>query len=103
MLGVSLLGEHRPGWSVVAGWQGFLALGTPASSCQNENKYLTNVHSGQRSQEITFDFISAEAGIFRRAQTIPGHHYRIEAWGKHVRSASPAELWLGVDLTGGED
>jgi hypothetical protein len=61
------------------------------------------VHSGQRSQEITFDFISAKAGIYRHAKTIPGHRYRIEAWGKHIRSESPVELSLGVDLTGGED
>jgi hypothetical protein len=46
---------------------------------------------------------SAEAGVYCRAQTIPGHCYQIEAWGKHVRSASPVELSLGVDLTGGED
>ena len=26
-----------------------------------------------------------------------------EAWGKHIRSESPVELSLGVDLTGGED
>jgi hypothetical protein len=61
------------------------------------------VKSGERSQEITFDFISAEAGISRQAQTIPGHRYQIEAWGKHVRSASPVELSLGVDLSGGEN
>jgi D-lyxose ketol-isomerase len=61
------------------------------------------VYSGQRSQEITFDFISAEAGIYRHAQTIPGHRYQIEAWGKHVRSQSPMELSLGVDLAGQED
>jgi hypothetical protein len=47
------------------------------------------VHSGERSQEITFDFISAEAGLYRKAQTIPGHRYQTEAWGKHVRSQSP--------------
>ena len=61
------------------------------------------MHSGERSQELTFDFISAEAGIYRQAQTIPGHRYQIEAWGKHVRSESPVELSLGVDLSGGED
>ena len=61
------------------------------------------MHSGQRSQEITFDFVSAEAGIYRQAQTIPGHRYQLEAWGKHVRSQSPVELSLGVDLTGGGD
>jgi len=71
--------------------------------CVDEHKNPANVKSGQRSQEITFDFISAEAGILRRAQTIPGHQYQIEAWGKHVRSESPVELSLGVDLTGGED
>jgi hypothetical protein len=85
------------------GWQAFVAPGTPASSCLNENKNLANIHSGERSQEITFDFIQAEAGIYRQADTIPGHRYRIEAWGKHVRSESPVELSLGVDLTGGED
>jgi hypothetical protein len=101
--GVSPLGEDCPGWAVAAGWEPFLALGTPASSCLNENKNPANVKSGQRSQEITFDFISAEAGIFRQAQTIPGHRYQIRAWGKHVRSQSPVELSLGVDLNGGED
>jgi len=62
-----------------------------------------NVKSGKRSQEITFDFISAEAGIFRQAETIPSHRYQIEAWAKHVRSQSPVELFLGVDLTSGVD
>jgi hypothetical protein len=66
-------------------------------------KNLDNVHSGERSQEITFDFISAEAGITKRAQAIPGHRYQIEAWGKHVQSESPVELSLGVDLTGSEN
>jgi hypothetical protein len=101
--GTSPLGENCPGWAVAAGWSIFQAPGNPASSCFNENKNLDNVHGGQRSQEITFDFISSEAGIYRRAQTVPGHRYRIEAWGKHIRSASPVELSLGVDLGGGED
>jgi hypothetical protein len=70
--------------------------------CVHEYKNLANVKSGERSQEITFDFISAEAGIYKRAQTIPGHRYQIEAWGKHVRSESPVELALGVGLSGGE-
>jgi hypothetical protein len=64
---------------------------------------LNNVYSGSRSQEITFDFIQAAAGIYRRAEIIPGHRYRIDAWGRHVRSASPVELLLGIDLTGGID
>jgi hypothetical protein len=101
--GSSPLGEDCPGWAVALGWQAFLAPGTPASSCLNENKHVPNVRGGQRSQEITFDFISAEAGITRRAQAIPGHRYRIAAWGKHIHSASPVELSLGVDLTGGGD
>ncbi|MGD9048438.1 MAG: hypothetical protein PVF77_10315 [Anaerolineae bacterium] len=79
------------------------STGTGVVHCVHEYKNLDNVYSGQRSQEITFDFISAEAGIYRHAQTIPGHRYQIEAWGKHVRSESPVELSLGVDLTGGEN
>jgi uncharacterized protein (DUF2164 family) len=71
--------------------------------CVDEYKNMDNVKRGQRSQEITFDFISAEAGIHRHAQVIPGHRYRIESWGKHVRSASPVELSLGVGLSSGED
>lgn len=101
--GRSPLGEDCPGWAVATGWSAFVAPGNPASSCLNENKNPANVQSGQRSQEITFDFIAAEAGIYRRAQTIPGHQYRIEAWGKHIRSAAPVVLSLGVDLAGGED
>ena len=86
-------------------------MGVPAWSsegnavvhCVHEYKNLDNVYSGERSQEITFDFVSAEAGILKRAQTIPGHRYQLEAWGKHVQSESPVELSLGVDLTGGDD
>ena len=101
--GASPLGEDCPGWAVAVGWQAFLAPGIPASSCLNENKNPANVKNGQRSQEITFDFVQAEAGIWRETQTIPGHRYQIEAWGKHVRSVAPVELSLGVDLAGGED
>jgi hypothetical protein len=101
--GTSPLGEDCPGWAVAVGWQAFLAPGTPASSCLNENKNPANVKNGQRSQELTFDFIQAEAGIYRQADTIPGHRYQIEAWGKHVRSESPVELALGLDLSGGRD
>jgi hypothetical protein len=70
--GSSPLGEDCPGWAVAAGWQAFLTPGTPASSCLNENKNIANVRSGQRSQEITFDFISAEAGIYRHARQFLG-------------------------------
>ena len=89
------LDEFRiPAWSSGAG---------AVAHCVHEYKSPANVKRGERSQEITFDFVSAEAGIYRSARTVPGHRYRIEAWGKHVRSQSPVELSLGVDLTGGED
>jgi hypothetical protein len=101
--GTSPLGEDCPGWAVAEGWQAFLSPGAPASSCLNENKNPANVHSGQRSQEITFDFVQAEAGIYRQAQAIAGHRYRVEAWGKHIRSQAPVELSLGIDLGGGGD
>ena len=52
---------------------------------------------------LACDFVSAEAGITKLAQTIPGHRYQVEAWGKHVRSQSPVELSLGVDLSGAEN
>jgi hypothetical protein len=86
----------------------FRAVSVPSEGnavvyCVQEYKNLANVKNGQRSQEITFDFIQAEAGIRRQARTLPGHQYRVEAWGKHVRSESPVELSLGVDLNGGED
>ena len=77
--------------------------GNAVAHCVHEYKNLDNVHSGERSQEITFDFVSTEAGIAKQAQTMPGHRYQIEAWGKHVQSESPVELSLGVDLTGGGD
>jgi hypothetical protein len=38
----------------------------------NENKFLPNVHSGERSQEISFDWRSGEAGIFRAVEVVPG-------------------------------
>ena len=77
--------------------------GNAIAHCVHEYKNSDNVRSGERSQEITFDSISAEAGIWRHARTIPGHRYQIQAWGKHIRSQSPVELSLGVDLTGGKD
>ena len=60
--------------------------GDAVAHCVYEYKNIDNVYSGERSQEITFDFVSAEAGIYKWAQTIPGHRYQIEAWGKHVRA-----------------
>jgi hypothetical protein len=61
------------------------------------------VHSGQRSQELTFDFTATTAGIYRTVSVTPGHRYAISAWGKHITSASPVGLTLGVDLGDGQD
>ena len=101
--GRSPLGEDCSGWAVAAGWSAFVTPGNPASSCLNENKNPANVHRGQRSQELTFDFTATTAGIYRTVSVTPGHRYTISAWGKHIRSASPVELALGIDLSGGQD
>jgi hypothetical protein len=101
--GSSPLGEDCGGWAVAAGWSAFVTPGNPASSCLNENKNPTNVHRGQRSQELTFDFTATIAGIYRTVPVTPGHHYAVSAWGKHIQSASPVELALGIDLSGGQD
>jgi hypothetical protein len=77
--------------------------GNAVAYCVHEYKNPANVKSGERSQEITFDIITAQGGIYRHAQTIPDHRCQIEAWGKHVRSASPVELSLGVDPSAEED
>lgn len=94
-------GEPCPGASVASGWTAFVEDGPYGSSCMNENLYRPNVFSGAKSQEITFDFISANSGIFRTIPTRVGHRYSIMAYAKHDRSLSPVEMALGVDLTGG--
>jgi hypothetical protein len=101
--GSSPLGEDCAGWAVAAGWNAFVTPGNPASSCLNENKNPANVHRGQRSQELTFDFTATTAGIYRTVPVTPGHRYVVSAWGKHIQSASPVELTLGIDLSGGQD
>ena len=101
--GRSPLGEDCGGWAVAAGWSAFVTPGNPASSCLNENKNPANVHRGQRSQELTFDFTATTAGVYRTVSVTPGHRYVISAWGKHIKSASPVELALGIDLGGGQD
>jgi hypothetical protein len=99
----SPFGEDCPGGALAIGWKSFAVEGEFGSSCLNENQFPPNNHNGERSQEITFDFITAEAGIYRSFDTFSGHDYSIVAWGKHVSSPSPVELSLGVDLAGGED
>ncbi len=75
----------------------------PAAPRLNENKYLPNVHSGERSQEISFDWRSGEAGIWRTFEVVPGHRYLIEAWARYVPSESGLALYLGIDLGGGNN
>lgn len=94
-------GEPCPGARVASGWNAFVEDGPYGSSCMNENLYQPNVFSGAKSQEITFDFISANSGVYRTIPTKVGHRYSIEAYAKHDRSLSPVEMALGVDLTGG--
>jgi len=94
-------GEPCPGASVASGWTAFVEKGPYGSSCMNENLYAPNVQSGLKSQEITFDFITANSGILRTIPVAPGHRYSIKAFAKHDHSISPVEMALGVDLTGG--
>jgi hypothetical protein len=96
-------GEPCPGASVASGWTAFVEQGEYGSSCMNENLYKPNVFSGLKSQEMTFDFISANSGVFRTIPTKPGHRYNIVAYAKHDFSISPVEVYLGVDLTGNAD
>jgi hypothetical protein len=96
-------GEPCPGAAVAAGWTAFVEAGEFGSSCLNENLYAPNVFSGFKSQEITFDFVAANSGVFRAISTQPGHRYNIVAHAKHDRSVSPVVMFLGVDLSGGTD
>ena len=89
---------------VANGWQPLSAVHDPdAPPRLNENKYLPNVRSGERSQEVSFDWRSGEAGIWRSVEVVPGHRYLVEAWAKYVPSESGLALHLGIDLGGGED
>ena len=89
---------------VANGWLPLSKTYDPAAPPRlNENKYWLNIHSGERSQEISFDWRSGEAGIFRTVDVAPGHRYVVEAWAKYVPSESGLGLYLGIDLGGGED
>jgi hypothetical protein len=96
-------GEPCPGAAVAGGWTAFVEDGPFGSSCLNENLYRPNVNSGAKSQEITFDFIAANSGVFRTIPVQVGHQYSITAHAKHDRSLAPVQMSLGVDLTGGSD
>ena len=94
-------GEPCPGARVASGWSAFVEDGPYGSSCMNENLYAPNVFSGLKSQEITFDFITANSGVYRTIDTQAGHRYNIVAYAKHDRSLVPVVMALGVDFTGG--
>jgi hypothetical protein len=94
-------GEPCPGAAVASGWTAFVDEGEFGSSCMNENLYQPNVFSGIKSQEITFDFISANSGVWRTIPTKPGHRYNIIAHAKHDFSRVSVQMFLGVDLNGG--
>jgi hypothetical protein len=96
-------GEPCPGASVAAGWTAFTEDAEYGSSCFNENLYRPNVYSGGKSQEMTFDFINANSGIYRVIATRPGHTYTIRAYAKHDHSIAPIEMALGIDLNGGTE
>jgi hypothetical protein len=96
-------GEPCPGARVAFGWTAFVENGPYGSSCMNENLYQPNVFSGLKSQEITFDFITANSGILRTIPTKVGHRYKIAAYTKHDHSIAPVQMALGVDLNGGGD
>ncbi|MDM8526579.1 hypothetical protein QUF58_00090 [Anaerolineales bacterium HSG24] len=83
------------------GWTVFVEEGPQGSSCMGENLYPQDVQSGAKSQEVTFDFISANSGLYRTIETKARHRYKIEAYAKHVRSLAPVEMSLGVDMSGG--
>ena len=94
-------GEPCPGARVASGWTAFVEDGPYGSSCMNENLYRPNVLSGAKSQEITFDFIAANSGVWRTIETRLGHRYSITAFAKNDHSIAPVQMALGIDLTGG--
>lgn len=94
-------GEPCAGGALAADWNAFIVSGEFGSSCFNENKFGPNIHSGARSQEITFESIDGTAGLWRTFQTVPGHRYHVTAWGIWHESPSPVILELGVDPGGG--
>ena len=88
---------------VAVGWAGFITAPNPAAAPRfNENKFPPNIHSGERSQEISFDYRSGEMGLMRTVAVTPGHRYTIEAWAKYAASAGGLNLFLGIDLAGGQ-
>lgn len=89
---------------IANGWQPLVKIQDPQAPPRlNENKYPPNTHSGERSQEISFDWRSGEAGLQRTAAAVPGHRYAVEAWAKYAPSVSGVALYLGIDPAGGDN
>lgn len=89
---------------VANGWLPLSKVYDPAAPPRlNENKYVPNIHSGERSQEVSFDWRSGEAGIFRTVEVVPGHRYVVQAWTKYVPSESGLAVYLGIDLGGSDN
>jgi len=91
------------GAKLATGWQAFTSQGEFGSSCFYLNDYGPNVFSGQYSQQVTFDFVDSQAGIFRVLDTRPGHQYEVTARLRHVHTQPPMQFHFGLDLSGGED
>ena len=88
---------------IANGWSPLIVLQDPQAPPRlNENKYLPNIHSGEHSQEVSFDWRSGEAGVWRKIDTVPGHRYTVGAWAKYMPSESGLALALGIDLRGGD-
>jgi hypothetical protein len=89
---------------VATGWLPLSKVYDPAAPPRlNENKYLPNIHSGERSQELSFDWRSGEAGILRAVEVVPGRRYVVEAWAKYVPGESGLGLYQGIDLESGDN
>ncbi len=94
-------GDNCSGSKVAVGWKGFTSRGQYGSSCLYLNEFGPNVFSGRYSQQVTFDFVDAHAGLYRVIDTQPGHTYQVTARIKHVHTLPPMQFHFGVDLSGG--
>ena len=89
---------------IANGWSPLIKVYKPDAVPRfNENKFVPNIHSGERSQEISFDYRNGEMGLWRAAAVTPGHRYTVVAWAKYAPSLGGLNLFLGIDLTGGEN
>jgi len=94
-------GDNCSGSKTAVGWTGFTSRGQYGSACLYLNEFGPNVFSGQYSQQVTFDFVDAHAGLYRVIDTQPGHTYQVTARIKHVHTLPPMQFHFGVDLSGG--